>query len=261
MKLKIEISDTNLLKKTIQILSCVIHGHSIRALLRKDTKFFSNETSADLIVLFIKKDEGHKIDFISDKKRLFCRLMEKYDFNKHSSSFKEVGEEIINGFSFSKPYMQTDNLYTFLKGAVTKNKCKQMHDEIKFTKALFFPLKLTSDKKIGFVAYFYTHDKEADIEKLKEVSALMQRVIEPLYDSKTATFYSKCSQIDSDMSRLTDKEKEIVHRVIKGMSYKDIAQELKISINTLKTHMKNVFNKYGVSSKIELNNKLTMHIK
>jgi len=261
MKLNIEISDVNLLKKTIQILSCVIHGHNIRALLRHDTKFFSKETKADLIALYIKKEDGHKIDFISDKKRLFCRLMEKYNFNKYSPSFGKVGEDIMKGFSFYKPYQQTNDLHMFMKGTVTKKKCKQMHDEIQFSQAFFFPLETINGEKIGFVAYFYTQAKGVDLEKLREVSVLMQRVIEPLYDSKTATFYSKCSHVDTDMSRLTEKEKEIVHRVLKGITYKEIAKELKISINTLKTHMKNIFNKYEVSSKAELSNKLLMHMK
>ena len=81
MSLDIEISDTDILKKIIELLSCVIHGHSVRALLRKDTKFLSEKTNADLIVLYIKKNEGQKIDYITDKRRLFGKLLEKYDFN------------------------------------------------------------------------------------------------------------------------------------------------------------------------------------
>ena len=261
MTLNIDITDTGLLKKIIQILSCVIHGHSIRALLRNETKFFSQETKADLITIFIKKDGGHKIDFLSDKKRLYCRLMEKYGFNKRSPSFGDIGSDIINGFTYAKPYYETSDLYDLLKGTVGKKQCEEMKSEIKFKTAQFFPLQLVSGKKIGFVAYFYTRKKEPDMQKLKEVSTLIQRVIEPLYDSETATFYSKCAQIDSDMSRLTDKEREIVYRVIRGVSYKEIAEDLKISINTLKTHIKSIFSKYGVNSKIELTNKLSVHIK
>lgn len=261
MTLNIDITDTDLLKKTIQILSCVIHGHSIRALLRNETKFLSQATKADLLTIYIKKDGGHKIDFLSDKKRLFCRLMEKYEFNKHTPSFGNVGIDIINSFSYAKPYYETSDLYDLLKGTVTKKKCEEMKKEIRFKTARFFPLQLISGRKIGFVAYFYTHNKEPDYGKLQEVSSLIQRVIEPLYDPKTSTFYSKCSQIDSDMSLLTDKEKEIVHRVMRGVTYKEIAVDLKISINTLKTHMKSIFSKYGVSSKIELNNKLSIHVR
>lgn len=64
-------------------------------------------------------------------------------------------------------------------------------------------------------------------------------------------------QVDDQMQRLTQKEKEITQLVVLGKPYKVIAEKLGISINTLKTHMKNVFSKYGVSSKIELHNRLT----
>lgn len=261
MTLNNEVNDTDLLKKTIQILSCVIQGHSIRALLRNETKFLSQRSNADLITLYINRDDSYKIDFISDKRRLFCKLMDKYQFSKHSPAFGDVGQEIINGFNYIKPYHETSELYDFLKGTLTKNRCKEMRDEIQFKRALFFPLQLSSGKKIGFVSYFYTREKEPEIEKLKELSTMFQQVVDPLYDPITSTFYAKCTQVDSDMSRLTDKEKEIVHRVIKGMSYKEVSLELKMSINTLKTHMKNVFSKYGVTSKTELSNTLLMHIK
>jgi len=261
MILNHEVTDTDLLKKIIQILSCVIYGHSIRALLRNETKFLSEKSNADLITIYINRDDSYKIDLISNKKRLFCKLMKKYKFTKHSPAFGDVGQEIINDFNSVRPYYQTSELYAFLKGTLTKNRCEEMKKEIRFKKALFFPLQLTSGKKIGFVSYFYTRDKEPDIEKLKELSAMIQQVIDPLYDPVTSTFYAKCTQVDSDMSRLTDKEKEIVHRVIKGMSYKEVSEELKMSINTLKTHMKNVFSKYGVTSKTELSNTLLMHVK
>ncbi len=261
MILNHEVTDIDLLKKTIQILSCVIYGHSIRALLRNETKFLSQKSNADLIAIYINREDSYKIDFISDKKHLFCKLMEKYEFNKHSPAFGDVGQGIINDFSYTKPYHQSSELYEFLKGTLTQKRCEQMREEIEFKTALFFPVQLSNRKKIGFVSYFYTHNKEPDIEKLTELSAMIQQVIDPLYDPITSTFYAKCTQVDSDMLRLTDKEKEIVRRVVKGMSYKEVSQELRMSINTLKTHMKNIFSKYGVTSKTELSNTILMHVK
>lgn len=261
MLLNDDITDTDLLKKIINILTCVIHGHSIRALLRNETQFLSHKSNADLITIYMNRDDTYKIDFISDKRRLFCKLMDKYRFGKHSPAFGDVGQEIINSFNSAKRYYETSELYEFLKGTLTKNRCDEMRDEVQFKRAIFFPLQLSSGKKIGFVSYFYTRNKEPDIKKLKELSMMIQQVVDPLYDPITSTFYARCTQVDSDMSRLTDKEKEIVHRVIKGMSYKEVSKELKMSINTLKTHMKNIFSKYGVASKTELSNTLLMHVK
>jgi len=67
-------------------------------------------------------------------------------------------------------------------------------------------------------------------------------------------------RIDEEMKLLTSQEKKIVRKVLEGTSYPEIAAILDISINTLKTHMKNTFNKYNVSSKIELYNKLHAYI-
>ena len=58
------------------------------------------------------------------------------------------------------------------------------------------------------------------------------------------------------MELLTKQEKKIASKVLSGKSYPNIASDLDISINTLKSHMKNIFNKYNVNSKVELFKKL-----
>jgi DNA-binding CsgD family transcriptional regulator len=51
---------------------------------------------------------------------------------------------------------------------------------------------------------------------------------------------------------LTLREMEIVYCIIAGMSYREIAEKLCISRLTVHTHVKNIYHKLGVSSKIEL---------
>ncbi len=52
--------------------------------------------------------------------------------------------------------------------------------------------------------------------------------------------------------KLTPKE-QIVHReLIEGLAGKDIANRLGISNNTVKTHIKNIYKKYEVHSRIQL---------
>ncbi|MDY0152619.1 MAG: LuxR C-terminal-related transcriptional regulator, partial [Candidatus Cloacimonas sp.] len=50
---------------------------------------------------------------------------------------------------------------------------------------------------------------------------------------------------------LTDRETEILQLLGQGKSNKEIAQELFISVNTVKVHLNNVFKKLGVSSRTE----------
>lgn len=51
---------------------------------------------------------------------------------------------------------------------------------------------------------------------------------------------------------LTDRESELCSLICEGKSNPDIAKELFISENTVKTHIYNLFKKTGVSSRIEL---------
>lgn len=51
---------------------------------------------------------------------------------------------------------------------------------------------------------------------------------------------------------LTDREKEIVELVLRGFTFKVIAETLIISENTVKTHSKNIYKKLGINTKYEL---------
>ncbi|MDO8490943.1 MAG: response regulator transcription factor [Dehalococcoidia bacterium] len=53
-------------------------------------------------------------------------------------------------------------------------------------------------------------------------------------------------------SLFTDKELEVLKRAAKGMSNKDIAQELALSVRTVEAHLTSLFNKLNVSSRTEL---------
>lgn len=52
-------------------------------------------------------------------------------------------------------------------------------------------------------------------------------------------------------SFLTQREKEVLARLVAGRSNKDIAEALFISQNTVRTHIQNILSKLGVHSKLE----------
>jgi DNA-binding NarL/FixJ family response regulator len=51
---------------------------------------------------------------------------------------------------------------------------------------------------------------------------------------------------------ITDREGEIIQKVIEGKSNADIASELFISLATVKTHLHNIYQKIGVDSRYDL---------
>ncbi len=59
------------------------------------------------------------------------------------------------------------------------------------------------------------------------------------------------------IGRLTERESEIAALLLKGRTYKMIADELCLSENTVKTHIKNIYSKFNIQSKTELIKLLT----
>lgn len=73
---------------------------------------------------------------------------------------------------------------------------------------------------------------------------------------KVVEYFKESSQpsINSEETRLNDRENEVVDEIIKGNSYKMAAQNLGISINTVRSHIKSIYRKLNINSNIELAN-------
>lgn len=55
-----------------------------------------------------------------------------------------------------------------------------------------------------------------------------------------------------DKATLTDREKEVLQLMVKGLAFKEIAAQCFISIQTLNSHIKNIYQKLNVHSRAEL---------
>ena len=60
------------------------------------------------------------------------------------------------------------------------------------------------------------------------------------------------AQVDEDLDRLTEREREVMRLIARGYAYKEVAKELFISIKTVETHMSSVLRKLQLSSRHEL---------
>jgi DNA-binding NarL/FixJ family response regulator len=69
-----------------------------------------------------------------------------------------------------------------------------------------------------------------------------------------ASFQQKDSIDETEI--LTPKEKEILKALAKGLRYKEIASEMSISVETVRSHARNIYEKLQVQSRTEALNKV-----
>lgn len=246
-----------LLRKSNEMMQCLLKRKSIQDVLRAQSGFFLAESGAEMMAIFIRQSESEYARFVFEKHHKLSSLIERHHFQLNGNAVAEAFLSVLGGLSAHKPYKRIDRLCPLLKGIVADRSCRTLADLSAFREALLFPVSLPGGGLIGVIGYYFTAESsEAKPPQLKELSETLQSVITPLYDEETSSFYTRYAHVDEAMSKLTTKERDIVRKVLRGENYSAVARTMGISINTLKTHMKNIFSKYGVRSKMELQNKI-----
>ncbi len=113
--------------------------------------------------------------------------------------------------------------------------------------------------KSGAVGYLLKSEKPSFIlTTLQEVN-LGGALMSPGIARKTIRFLTQLPPLElkeiANHFQLTERELDVLRLVSKGLTYKAIAEHLFISLDTIKKHMANVFNKLHVKNKIEAINK------
>lgn len=73
---------------------------------------------------------------------------------------------------------------------------------------------------------------------------------------KVITAFQPVTEQNPDMAKLTKREKEMLDLLAKGYRYKEIADKLFISFETVRTHIHNIYEKLQVQSRTEALNKV-----
>jgi two-component system, LuxR family, response regulator DctR len=93
------------------------------------------------------------------------------------------------------------------------------------------------------------------VEKPFSDNALVDRVIEALSASEAAlTEGRERDALRDRLAELTEREREVMAKIIDGLANKHIADELNISVRTVEVHRARVFDKMAVKSAVELAN-------
>jgi len=255
------ISDNEILHKIIEIQGCVIQGRSLKALLHRNIDFYLEKSKADIITIYMNEHEQVNIECILERHRLFAHLVKEYLSTKKKVDWDTFVHYCNGHFGNSRLYHKVHDLHDLFKGLLSPKEAKAFSDELQMKEAVLMPIyAFDLQEKIGFICFIFRSHNEVDVDRLESVRVLFQTLLQPLYDTQYNQIYSKCARINENMSILTEQEKRIVRKVLNGQTYPQIAELLGISINTLKTHMKHIFNKYNVTSKIELMNMLSSPI-
>lgn len=252
-----KIDDKMILHKIIDLQSCIIRGRNINAMLHKDKNFYQERTQADMIAIYVNEHEKVHVEYILEDHHLFKHLSEKYIFSNHSFSWNDFINNCRKHYILDKRYFHTKDIYEIFKGLISKKSALAFSKELDLKDAVTMPIYAFDNKdEIGHVCFIFQKKVKIEINKLEEMRTLFETLLRPLYDDHYHIIYTKCTRIDEHLKLLTEQEKRIVKKVLNGNSYPEIAELLNLSINTIKTHMKNIFNKYQVNSKIELYKKL-----
>ncbi|PKG43297.1 response regulator [Psychroflexus sp. MES1-P1E] len=94
--------------------------------------------------------------------------------------------------------------------------------------------------------------KKTPLKKILEAILVVHQggsYMSPAIARKVANHFAQ-KQIKSTV--LTERQKEIVTGIVAGKSYKMIANDLFISIDTVRTHIKNIYKTLEINSKAEL---------
>ena len=113
------------------------------------------------------------------------------------------------------------------------------------------PQKIFQSLCAGATGYLLKTTPLTEIKKFVEELAEGGAPMSPQIARRVIEFFQNDKE-ERQSSPLTDKEKEIVLDLVDGLSYKMIADKQNITIETVRTHIKHIYNKLHVHCKADV---------
>jgi DNA-binding NarL/FixJ family response regulator len=105
--------------------------------------------------------------------------------------------------------------------------------------------------KRGALGFIDKQSFDVNFEEVLQIVANGGAYMTPSIARKVVTNFHEPS---SSLEKLSPREKEIANGILKGLSYKLVAMECGISIDTVRIHIKNIYRKLKINSKSQLFN-------
>jgi DNA-binding NarL/FixJ family response regulator len=134
--------------------------------------------------------------------------------------------------------------------AIPKIKAKAPNVEIVILSASNDSDKIFGALRAGASGYLLKEDSIELIEQ--KVLDLIEGIppLSPIVARTIIAFFNKKPEVIG--VTLTNRETQVLHHLIEGLSYKEIADKMINSINSIRTHVKNIYKKLNVHSRAEI---------
>jgi DNA-binding NarL/FixJ family response regulator len=103
----------------------------------------------------------------------------------------------------------------------------------------------------GAVGFIDKQSFNKDIFKVLKSIENGGAYLTPKVAKKVMEFFSSPKKV---LEPLSEREHEIANTILDGLSYKMIAEKMFISLDTVRSHIKNIYKKLNINSKTELFN-------
>ncbi len=135
--------------------------------------------------------------------------------------------------------------------AIPKIKRKSPNSEIVILSSFKDNNHIFNALKAGASGYIL---KDAPLKDIEQVLLDLSQGIPALSPSiaRRMINYFNQQKVEVKDTQLTFKETEVLQYLVNGLSYKLIADEMKISINSVRYHIKNIYKKLHINSRPEL---------
>lgn len=103
------------------------------------------------------------------------------------------------------------------------------------------------------LAFSKPHNSQfRDLELLHTLARLLEKYLLKTKEKRVVTLEPPKSSMKIKIDALADRHRHTVDLVIKGLNNQEIAQELGISVNTVKSDLKKIFKELGVSYRSQI---------
>lgn len=116
----------------------------------------------------------------------------------------------------------------------------------------------TGDENKMVPSQVMTHGGAAFVSKSEQPIVLLDTIAEVAAGRMVFPYIDVRSIYDNPLSTLTRREMEVLSDLASGRTNKQIARDLGVSLNTIKFHVRNLFQKLGVNSRSQA---ISMYLK